>query len=179
MAYFQILLKASSAHVYQTCLDGGGEQRKEWGEGGESVLKATLLTALHSGLIHVSHIHKSFHWLPVDFILIWCWKSSPSWLIPTFSSHCVLFSNKNFQSNHGYLTVSLGSRYTSPWKAGFLSSSVDKLTFLPCPGFTLTFSLVTPYLLRLNSMSTPLLRFENTVPNGRNDLFMLAALFIF
>lgn len=46
MADFQILLKASSGHVYQPCLDGSEEQRKE---GVESVLKAMPLAASHSG----------------------------------------------------------------------------------------------------------------------------------
>ena len=46
MADFQILPKASSGRVYQPCLDGNGEQRKEEVESG---LKAMPLAAPHSG----------------------------------------------------------------------------------------------------------------------------------
>lgn len=45
--------------------------------------------------------------------------------------------------------------------------------------FAQTLSLVTPYLLHLNSMSMSLIKFENTLSHGGNYLFTLAALFHF
>lgn len=110
------------------------KRRVSWGE---LVLKAKSLATTTN----------YFHWLSVEFLFFWYWKSAPRWLIPIFPSHCWLFHHRAFQSSRGYLIVPLGSCYSLTWHTAPLFSSMTSwiiLSFLqgwtsqnsfPCPLF--------------------------------------------